>query len=544
MNIQVALYARVSSERQVQANTIESQLEAIQARIASDGYTLLKEFQFIDDGYSGSTLMRPALEHLRDIAANNLLDKLYVYSPDRLARKYAYQYLLIEEFSKLGIDVVFLNNQMENNPESNLLLQVQGMISEYERTKIMERSRRGKLHAAKQGSVNVLSNAPYGYEYIKKSDDAKGCYEINKEKAEVVRLIFSWIAHERISINAATNRLTKKGIPTPTEKSTRWNRGTVYCMLKNPAYKGVAAFGKTKTVPKKLRLRPNRGQNIHSKHPCSLESVPKNEWILIPVPSIVDEDLFEIVQEQLEENRKRKRERMKGVCFLLRGLVVCNKCQYGYCGNNPIQSPNRGYGYYVCGGTRVYANRDRMCDNKSIRSDLLEKLVWEEVKNLLENPFYLEKEYHRRIKELETSSNKQDHNKLKAGELKLKKSIARLIDSYTEGIIEKVEFEPRIKKLKIRLSFINQQISQYTDKNALQLELKFVIGRIEEFATSVKEKLKTVSWQTKRDIIKALVKRIEIGIEEVNIVFRVDPFTLTTTKGKSFLEDRCRSVYI
>jgi site-specific DNA recombinase len=168
--LRVALYARVSSEQQAEAGTIDSQIAALQERIAQDGYQLGEDLTFIDEGYSGATLIRPALEQLRDAIAIYGLERLYVYSPDRLARKYAYQVLLIDEFRRCGVDVVFLNRDVGQTPEDNLLLQMQGMIAEYERAKILERSRRGKRHAAKAGSVAVLSGAPYGYRYICKQD--------------------------------------------------------------------------------------------------------------------------------------------------------------------------------------------------------------------------------------------------------------------------------------------------------------------------------------------------------------------------------------
>ncbi len=159
--ISAALYARVSSEKQAQANTIASQIDALKSRIITDGLRLLDEHQFIDNGYSGSNIVRPGLEKLRDQVAAGIIDKIYIHSPDRLSRTYAYQMILIEEFEKCGADVIFLNFQKSNeNPESQLLLQMQGMIAEYERSKIMERHRRGKIHAAKRGSINVLSVAP------------------------------------------------------------------------------------------------------------------------------------------------------------------------------------------------------------------------------------------------------------------------------------------------------------------------------------------------------------------------------------------------
>jgi len=165
---QVAMYARVSSEQQAEAHTVASQVAAVRERVAADGLTVSEAMQFLDEGYSGATLIRPGLERLRDVIAAGTVDRLYVHSPDRLARKYAYQVILVEEFRQAGVEVVLLNRALGRSPEDDLLLQVQGMIAEYERAKIIERHRRGKRHAARAGAVNVLSGAPYGYRYISK----------------------------------------------------------------------------------------------------------------------------------------------------------------------------------------------------------------------------------------------------------------------------------------------------------------------------------------------------------------------------------------
>lgn len=149
--IRAAIYARVSSEQQTQQGTIGSQVQALRERVREDGLTLDEELCLIDDGYSGSTLVRPALERLRDQAAAGAVDRLYVHSPDRLARRYAYQVLLVEELQHCGVDLVFLNRPLGRGAEDDLLLQVQGIVAEYERAKILERSRRGKLHAARRG---------------------------------------------------------------------------------------------------------------------------------------------------------------------------------------------------------------------------------------------------------------------------------------------------------------------------------------------------------------------------------------------------------
>src|SRR5712691_5985533 len=206
--IQVAIYAQVSSEQQSEAKTIESQLSELRAHVKALGLLLPSEHEFIDNGYSGSTLIRPALEQLRDVVAAGGIDQVYVHCPDRLARNYAYQVLLLEEFLRAGVEVNFLNREVGQTPEDQLLLQVQGMIAEYERAKFLERSRRGKRHAAQRGNVGILCHAPYGYRYIKKQDGAgEARFEIVLEEARVVQDVFRWVGQERCTLGEVRRRL-------------------------------------------------------------------------------------------------------------------------------------------------------------------------------------------------------------------------------------------------------------------------------------------------------------------------------------------------
>jgi site-specific DNA recombinase len=157
-----ALYARVSTNRQAQAQTVGSQVAARRERAAADGLPIAAEQEYVDDGYTGASLVRPALERLRDLVALGGVEVLYVHSPDRLARAYVHQVVVLEEFARAGLRVVFLNQLRQQTPEDELLLQVQGVIAEYERAKITERARRGRRHAASLGSVSALACAPYG----------------------------------------------------------------------------------------------------------------------------------------------------------------------------------------------------------------------------------------------------------------------------------------------------------------------------------------------------------------------------------------------
>jgi len=309
---QVALYARVSSEQQNEARTIESQIADLRTRIAATGVALPAELEFVDNGYSGATLIRPALERLRDVAAAGGIDHLYVHCPDRLARNYAHQVLLLEEFLRAGVEVIFLNREVGQTPEDQLLLQVQGMIAEYERAKILERSRRGKRHGAQVGKISVLSGAPYGYRYVSKQEGAgEAHFEVVWEEARVVRQVFEWVGRDRCSIGEVRRRLEAAKERTRTGK-TVWDRATIGGMLHNPAYKGEAAFGKTVIEPLRPRLRAQRGRSLQPKHAYSHRDVSSEQWMSIPVPALVDAALFDAVAEQLQENRQRARVPQRG----------------------------------------------------------------------------------------------------------------------------------------------------------------------------------------------------------------------------------------
>jgi site-specific DNA recombinase len=233
--IPVALYARVSSEQQAEAHTVASQEAALRERVAADGLTVSEAMQFLDEGDSGATLVRPALERLRDVIAAGSVDRLYGHAPDRLARQYAYQVLLVDEFRRAGVEVIFLNRALGQSPEDDLLLHVQGMIAEYERATIIERHRRGTRQAAHVGAVHVLSGAPYGYRSVPKDEGGgQARYEIIPDEARVVRQVFPWVGGDRLTIGEVCRRLPQAGERTRTGKPV-WDRRVVWGILKNPA---------------------------------------------------------------------------------------------------------------------------------------------------------------------------------------------------------------------------------------------------------------------------------------------------------------------
>jgi site-specific DNA recombinase len=525
--IRVAVYARVSSDQQAKACTIASQKAALKERIEEDGLSLEDELCFIDDGYVGGTLVRPALERLRDVVYAGGIDRLYVHSPDRLARKYAYQVLLVEELRRCGVEVVFLNRAIGTSPEEDLLLQVQGMIAEYERAKIMERSRRGKRHAARRGSVNVLSGAPYGYQYISKQEGGgQAHYQIILEEARVVRQVFEWVGRDGLSLGEVCRRLKSEGIRTRTGK-TYWDRATVWGMLKNPAYKGSAGFGKTRIGERRPSLRPQRGASEQPRRAYSVYDTPSEQQESIPVPALVSEDLFAAVGEQLTENKKRNRQGKRGARYLLQGLLVCRCCGYAYYGKPVSRSAAKGktrrYAYYRCIGTDAYRfGGERLCYNKQVRTDMLEETVWEDVRTLLNNPGRIEEEYQRRLDD-RAGRGQREAQQLSRMVQKVKRGVVRLIDAYEDGLLEKSEFEPRITSAKERLARLEAEAHAEAEQEIKEKELRSVIGQLQEFAVRVEEGLHDPDWTTRREIIRALVKRVEIDKEQVRVVYKVSP---------------------
>jgi site-specific DNA recombinase len=534
-----ALYARVSSQQQAEANTIASQVAALRARIGSDGLTLDEELCFLDAGYSGGTLFRPALERLRDQAAAGVFDRLYVHSPDRLARAYPYQFLLVEELQRHGVEIVFLNRDIGKSPEDNLLLQMQGMMAEYERAKILERSRRGKRHAAQAGVVNVLGQAPFGYRYISKYEgNGQARYEIDEARAEIVRKIFTWVAVERCSIGAVCRRLQQQNIHSPRGKDY-WDRSTVWGILNNSAYRGEAQFGKTRVGPLRPRLRAQRGRPLQPRDAHSTYDTPLSDRVAISVPALVDEALFASVAEQLAENRRRQREGQRGARYLLQGLLVCEQCGYAYYGKPLSRSARKGkprhYAYYRCVGTDAYRfGGQAVCHNPQYRTDTLDKAVWDDARALLAEPERVRLEYERRLRDKRKKSNRptEQVEKLLA---KVRRGISRLIDAYQDGYLDKTEFEPRIQGLKERLAQLEAEAEATAKEDEEQANLRAMIEHVELFAERIRGGLEEANWQTRRDILRALIKQVEVGVEGIRIVYKVPagPFEGGPDRGRS-----------
>ncbi|MBV8578164.1 MAG: recombinase family protein, partial [Acetobacteraceae bacterium] len=522
--VRAAIYARVSSDQQSERHTIDSQVEALLEQAVADGHDIIPELRFLDDGHSGASLIRPALERLRDLAAMSAIDVIYIHAPDRLARSYAHQAVLIEELARAGTEVVFLNRPIGQTPEDTLLLQLQGMFAEYERTRIIERSRRGKRHRAQNGAVSVLGRAPYGYHSVgREAGDGVPRFDVVEDKAEVVRRIFRWVGREGISLAAVCRRLADANVLSPTGNA-RWSRSMVWVLLSNPAYTGHAIFGKNASVPWTPVLRPTRGRASVPKRPCRQVPAPAERQIVIPIPPLIDAALFEATQERLAENRRRHRQRRAGVRHLLQGLLVCQKCGYAFCGRWQARYPRApGYGYHYYRCTGMYLNGQHRCDARGLRVETLDAAVWNEVCQLLRDPSRVTQEYQRRLQAIRSGPHRPELEAVERQLAKLRSGIGRLIDGYAEGLIGKAEFEPRIAAMRQRMAKLEAEAAALQSAAEQERSLHLVINKLETFGELIRSRLDGADWETRRDVVRTLVRRIEINDQHVRIVFRVDP---------------------
>ena len=511
-----AIYARVSSDRQKEEQTIASQTSALIERAQQEGYAVPKEWVFEDEGYSGAVLNRPGLERLRDLAAEGQIQAVWVYAPDRLSRKYAYQVLLVEEFTRAGVDVLFIRAPTAQTPEEELLLQFQGMIAEYERAQIAERTRRGKRYRAKTGSVNVLSGAPYGYRYVRKTETADAYYQVLESEAEIVRTVFRLYTQEGLSINAIARWLNDHAVPTRKGLS-RWCRSTVWAMLRNPAYRGTACFGKTEQAPRQKITRPLRQRGGFAPRCSASHERPRQEWIEIPVPPLVSEECFALAQEQLEHN-KRHAPRRTIEPTLLQGMLVCKQCGYAYYRTSTRTSKRKLY-YYRCLGSDDYRySHGRVCDNRPIRQDHLDQVVWRQVMKLLEDPRLIQDEIDRRIQAIrESDPTKRREATLRKEQVRLQSKIGRLLDAYQEELLSLEELRNRMAVLRKQEQTIHGELQSLEAAALNQQTYLRLADSIETFLSRLRAAADTLSVTERQKILRLLVKEILVDRDTITI---------------------------
>jgi site-specific DNA recombinase len=506
-----ALYARVSTDKQEREETVASQVDLLRQTAATRGYEILPGNVFIDDGVSGTRLDRPALERLRDLAAEGVFDVVLVTAPDRLARRYAYQVVLVEELTRCGCEVVFVHQSLGASPEEQMLLQMQGVFAEYERALIHERTRRGQLFAARQGRVN-WGNPPYGYTYVHKTPTTPQHLVVNEAEAEVVRQIYRWCVEEQLSSYAIHRRLTLQGVPRRKAKHGRWAQSSVIEILRDSIYKGEAYYNRTQAGDVR---RPYGLRGLKERHPGNSQGRtwrPQSEWIPVRVPALIDPETWDRAQEQLARNRERAQRNNTQHPYLLRSLMVC-----GRCGRRMVGTWSAQGGRYIC-ALRYPRYAPGACTGRSLSATLLEASVWEHVKALLSDPAVLRTQYEQGCGDPAVDVRaEQERGRLERKLATLDREVTRLIDAYQAEVIDLTELAERRRRIDDHGRMLRERVreieQQRTERTA---ELRLLEG-VEAFCTSIREAMEEPSFTVQQKVLQLVVNRIVVEDHQVII---------------------------
>lgn len=493
-----ALYARVSTRRQEQEATIESQLAQLLAFAEEQGYTLSPEHRFIDQAISGRYLARPGLDRLRDTALLGVFDALLCLSPDRLARSAGAQQVVLDELRQLGVDVVFLNQPtLGDSPQARLLLNVEGAFAEYERTLIGERMRRGRLYRLRQGQ-SVPTQAPYGYRYRRALDGQASSWIVVAEEAAVVEQMFVWYTAEDISLGQLAQRLNERQMRSPEGKD--WCSSTIGRLLRQPAYKGTAYYGRHQADYSAVGQPRRQGQGTLRFPRYRLR--PSEEWIEIQVPVIIDEATWQAAQERLQMKARFARRNSQRT-YLLRGLLVCGVCQHTLQGRTQRERV-----YYTCTHGGVHCPPGIARHTCSVRGDVVEPLVWQSLGELLRNPQHIRAAWE--ALQAEETTTPSEAQRWKQRETLLRKQRERLLDAYQAGVLSLQELIERQNPLDTELKELQRKLADASPSTPLQISLDTFTKRIEQA-------LAASDIQTRQEVLRLLIEHIVVTDDTLTV---------------------------
>ena len=532
--MQVALYARVSTERQEQQGTIASQLDALTRWAREQHHDVVDAYVCVDDGYSGARLDRPGLDRLRDGAEAGAFEAALVLCPDRLARKYAYQILILEELERFDVQVIFLDQPLSDDPQARLLTQIQGAVAEYERIKIAERYRRGKLFRARQGEV-CWWKVPYGYRRIPRRDGVPAHIEVSEPEAQVVRQIFRWHVDEHLSVRQIALRLTESAHVTATGLP-RWGTSTVTRMLHNEAYIGTMYYNRHESVSCDPRSTSRR-------RPTRLQERPTAEWIPLPVPPIIDPDLFRRSQAIHHDNSRFSPRHLKSGHYLLRRVVRCRVCDLAMSCHRMRGRNSTFHHYYYCAGHDVLCARRTVgrCPQRNLRADELDDLVWGEVRRHLEHPALIREGYARlqaQVASPQDDGLADDLRALQKQLTELDREEHRLLDAYQAGLVDLDQLRQRQERLRQRRTHITGSIEVlHTERKTAQQQAQLQAD-LETFVDTIRGPLATLDFDARQQLVRTVLERVMVEDGRVDIHFAIplpDPPPDTTNPSVSTL---------
>jgi len=512
--MRVALYARVSTDKQAEKYGIPSQIDALRKRCLERGGTPVFDGDkdaFIDDGYSGTELDRPALNRLRQAAKEGRVDVVLSYDPDRLSRKLYHQMILAEEFEKEGIKLEFITQDMGTSPEDRMFFNMRGLVAEYEREKIRERTMRGSREKARQGKVVNAGCIPFGYQYNKEM----ATLDENPEIAQTVRLIFYTFANESLSLQGLADRLNRLHVPTP-RGGDRWRASTLGIMLRNEVYIGTLYQFRKYRIEPKFRLKSSVKNRKTS---TALRS--KEEWITVKVPSLIPVELFEAVQRKLKANAELSKRNTKRE-YLLSGLLHCSQCG-GRMGGHTIDAVP----YYRC---YRKGNPDRVplgpggkpqpCPCPHVRADAIEPVVWDTICQLIKDPDFLIQELHRR--NADTSQTKQIlERELQLCETRLEaipEEQKRLVEGYRKGLYADFMMRQDMDVIQKEQAELEKRKAELERQLAQRFLTENQEAQIRNLAGNISTGLNNLDFAGKQELLRLLVEKVLYNGQSIEIL--------------------------
>jgi len=491
------VYARVSTVEQGKGYSLPTQLESCRAYAQEQTYTVVAEFT---DHHTGTELDRPGLNRLRQYVASEEVDVLIVHDLDRLSREPAYQAIIEMELASSGVHVDYVLGQYADSPEGDLTKMIKSAISKYENHQRVERSRRGKIGRARSGYVIATgARAPYGYIYI--SEPHKGWLIVDETEARVVRQIYTWLL-EGQSCYAIARMLYEQHILTrgdlheavmKKEQPGAWSPSTVRRIVANETYKGIWYYGKT------------RRQKVNGK--TVQRTTPKEDWIAVDVPAIIDEETWQRAQEMLAKN-KQKATRNTRRKYLLRSLVFC-RCGRRWTGRYK-NLLNRAY--YRCPVTE----KERWmcsCDIPGgIRHDKLEEAIWHNVSGALLNPENLRVELAQRRTEVAAKmEDKQAEIEVAQKELaEVERKLGILLDEILTLDFPESVVQTRKDVLLARRKQLLAEIERARRESQSPLPSQADEEGLVQFAEGIQASLEHVDFETKHRVLELLQVRVDV----------------------------------
>lgn len=487
--MRAATYSRVSTEDQVDNYSIPTQLEAIHEYASERDIEVVKDC--IDPGVTGATLDRTALNELRQLARSRQVDLVIAYDPDRLSRSLAHLLILSNEFEKAGVELTFVTQPIGKTPEDRMLFNVRGVFAEYERTKILERTMRGRMQKARDG-MQPGGKAPYGYGIV------DGRHVINEEEAQVVRMIFGWLSKEGMTLLGIQQRLNAMQIPT--RRGTKfWQRSNLHRIVREEAYVGNWHYNKTAQLTSKTETI-SRVKQLR----------PREEWICVSIPAIISEETFEAAKRQLKKNAEFSKRNVKRQ-YLLTGLIKCGKCGYRYNARTLKETV-----YYSCNSKQIDVESPS-CGSRMVRGDIIEPLVWNSVRELLGKPEFI-------IDQMEKQSQAGGitylEERLQTVNRAIKRKtleVDRFLEAYKVGAIDSILLKREMDKIKEEQQGLIETKQDIESQLQEAGEQDINADYIERFCKNYSLVLDTLSFEEKRLVLREVIERIEIRDSDVSI---------------------------